>query len=285
MYPYTFRGSPPLCSLLLIRQAAHPKHFLHGVRCSEATIHHQVQLGTSRCGYRFHPKSGNYPLWHDGINDVSLPTPTVSSTAPATSPMTLRSSGMPGRPIPPPLLNYGATSSAAWKQKPPPPPSPQAKPCKRRCSYSTWSPISRSTATPWPSSTHSASTSRMTSTSASTTSRRPTSTGSSSSASRRCRAYFLTTTRSSLSAKSSGSSGRPIAAASVMNTCTSRTGTSAGGSGIGSRPVFHVNGDDVEAVVRVCKLAAEWRQTFHSDVVVDLVCYRRFGHNELTIPP
>ena len=49
-------------------------------------------------------------------------------------------------------------------------------------------------------------------------------------------------------------------------------------------PVFHVNGDDVEAVVRVCKLAAEWRQTFHSDVVVDLVCYRRFGHNELDDP-
>ncbi|TVU31254.1 hypothetical protein EJB05_22935, partial [Eragrostis curvula] len=49
-------------------------------------------------------------------------------------------------------------------------------------------------------------------------------------------------------------------------------------------PVFHVNGDDVEAVVRVCELAAEWRQTFHSDVVVDLICYRRFGHNELDDP-
>ena len=34
----------------------------------------------------------------------------------------------------------------------------------------------------------------------------------------------------------------------------------------------------------MCKLAAEWRQTFHSDVVVDLVCYRRFGHNELDDP-
>ncbi|VFQ81229.1 unnamed protein product [Cuscuta campestris] len=47
-----------------------------------------------------------------------------------------------------------------------------------------------------------------------------------------------------------------------------------------SAPIFHVNGDDVEAVAHVCELAAEWRQTFHSDVVVDIVCYRRFGHNE-----
>ncbi|KAJ0044327.1 hypothetical protein Pint_06241 [Pistacia integerrima] len=49
-------------------------------------------------------------------------------------------------------------------------------------------------------------------------------------------------------------------------------------------PIFHVNGDDMEAVVHVCELAAEWRQTFHSDVVVDLVCYRRFGHNEIDEP-
>ncbi|KAJ6317611.1 hypothetical protein OIU76_013203 [Salix suchowensis] len=49
-------------------------------------------------------------------------------------------------------------------------------------------------------------------------------------------------------------------------------------------PILHVNGDDMEAVVRVCELAAEWRQTFHSDVVVDLVCYRRFGHNEIDEP-
>lgn len=39
-------------------------------------------------------------------------------------------------------------------------------------------------------------------------------------------------------------------------------------------PIFHVNADDVEAVVRVCELAAEWRQRWKTDVVVDLVCYR-----------
>ncbi|KAM7492068.1 hypothetical protein LguiA_034989 [Lonicera macranthoides] len=49
-------------------------------------------------------------------------------------------------------------------------------------------------------------------------------------------------------------------------------------------PIFHVNGDDMEAVVHVCELAAEWRQTFHTDVVVDIVCYRRFGHNEIDEP-
>ncbi|GAA2082600.1 multifunctional oxoglutarate decarboxylase/oxoglutarate dehydrogenase thiamine pyrophosphate-binding subunit/dihydrolipoyllysine-residue succinyltransferase subunit [Pseudolysinimonas kribbensis] len=45
-------------------------------------------------------------------------------------------------------------------------------------------------------------------------------------------------------------------------------------------PVFHVNGDDPEAVVRVCELAIEYRERFHRDVVVDLICYRRRGHNE-----
>lgn len=49
-------------------------------------------------------------------------------------------------------------------------------------------------------------------------------------------------------------------------------------------PIFHVNGDDVEAVVRVCQLAAEWRQAWKTDVVVDLVCYRKHGHNEIDEP-
>ena len=45
-------------------------------------------------------------------------------------------------------------------------------------------------------------------------------------------------------------------------------------------PVFHVNGDDPESVVRVCEIAADYRQQFKADVVVDIFCYRRHGHNE-----
>jgi len=49
-------------------------------------------------------------------------------------------------------------------------------------------------------------------------------------------------------------------------------------------PIFHVNGDSLEDVVRVFKLAVEYRQRFGKDVVVDVFCYRRHGHNELDQP-
>ncbi|KAH0954038.1 hypothetical protein HN011_008403 [Eciton burchellii] len=49
-------------------------------------------------------------------------------------------------------------------------------------------------------------------------------------------------------------------------------------------PIFHVNSDDPEAVMHVCKVAAEWRATFHKDCVIDLVSYRRNGHNEIDEP-
>ena len=45
-------------------------------------------------------------------------------------------------------------------------------------------------------------------------------------------------------------------------------------------PIFHVNGDDPEAVVHAAKVAIEFRQKFHKDAVLDIFCYRRFGHNE-----
>lgn len=49
-------------------------------------------------------------------------------------------------------------------------------------------------------------------------------------------------------------------------------------------PVIHVNADDIESVVFACRIAADWRAKFHSDIFVDLNCYRRFGHNELDQP-
>ena len=49
-------------------------------------------------------------------------------------------------------------------------------------------------------------------------------------------------------------------------------------------PIFHVNGDDPEAVVHCARIATEFRQLFHKDVVIDMFCYRRFGHNETDEP-
>eukprot|EP00434_Breviolum_minutum_P007417 symbB.v1.2.006546.t3/scaffold391.1/size216359/1 len=49
-------------------------------------------------------------------------------------------------------------------------------------------------------------------------------------------------------------------------------------------PILHVNGDDPVAVISAFELAAEWRQTWQTDVILDVICYRRFGHNETDAP-
>jgi len=49
-------------------------------------------------------------------------------------------------------------------------------------------------------------------------------------------------------------------------------------------PIFHVNADDPDAVIHVSRVAAEFRQTFHTDVVIDLIGYRKYGHNEIDEP-
>ena len=49
-------------------------------------------------------------------------------------------------------------------------------------------------------------------------------------------------------------------------------------------PIFHVNGDDPEAVALVTQIAVEYRQTFHKNVVIDIICYRKLGHNEQDEP-
>ena len=55
------------------------------------------------------------------------------------------------------------------------------------------------------------------------------------------------------------------------------------GKSIGA-PIFHVNADSIEDICKACMIAAEYRQKFQQDVIVDIIGYRRFGHNELDQP-
>jgi 2-oxoglutarate dehydrogenase E1 component len=52
------------------------------------------------------------------------------------------------------------------------------------------------------------------------------------------------------------------------------------GKAIGA-PILHVNGDSIEDVAKACIIAAEYRQKFREDIIIDIIGYRRFGHNEL----
>ncbi|MEN1279887.1 thiamine pyrophosphate-dependent enzyme, partial [Pseudomonas aeruginosa] len=49
-------------------------------------------------------------------------------------------------------------------------------------------------------------------------------------------------------------------------------------------PIIHVNGDDVDAVCQVMELACEWRDTFRRDIIIDICCFRKHGHNESDEP-
>ena len=71
----------------------------------------------------------------------------------------------------------------------------------------------------------------------------------------------------------------------TTNPVSARTGPYCSDMGkIVQAPIFHVNGDDPEAVVHVARIATEFRQRFKRDVVIDMFCYRRHGHNELDEP-